>query len=166
MREKRDLELEKLKDRYASKTATQQERIRRAEERIDREKSQSKQQMMNTAISFGTSLLGALMGNKLASKTNVSKMGTSARSAGRISKEREDVARAEENLAAEQEKLQKLQRAFEEDVAEIEEKLDAEKLELDELTVKPKKSDIDVESVRLVWTPWHVDPAGIAEPAW
>lgn len=165
-REQRDVAVEKLKQKYAKKLAAQQERIRKAEAKIGREKSQANQQFLQTAISFGSTLLGALAGRKLASRTNVSKASTSLRGLGRAGKEREDVAAAKESLAAEQEKLEQLNARFEEEAAAVAAKLDAETLELSRLEFAPRKTDVDVEFVGLVWTPWIVDSAGIAEPAW
>ncbi|MCH5373041.1 MAG: ATP-binding protein, partial [Planctomycetes bacterium] len=97
-REKRDADIEKLRSDYAPKVKSLEERIRRAEERVEQEKSQYRQQRWQTAVSFGTSLLGALMGRKLASKTNVSKAATAMRGVGRSMDQREDVGQAEEKL--------------------------------------------------------------------
>ena len=36
---------------------------------------------------------------------------------------------------------------------------------IQEIRVAARKSDIDVEELVLVWTPWRLDRAGIAEPA-
>lgn len=165
-REQRDLAVEKLKQKYATKLAAQQERIRKAEARIDREETQANQQLMQTAINFGSTLLGALTGRKLASRTNVNKAGTSLRSLGRVGKEKEDVAAAKETLEAEQAKLKELNDRFEEESAGLAEKLDAAATELDAIEIAPRKTDLAVEHLGLVWTPWFVDAAGIAEPAW
>ena len=55
-------------------------------------------------------------------------------------------------------------------VAEIglTEKLSIENLELEELVVTPRKSDIDIgiEDFSICWRPWRIDASGIAEPAW
>ena len=31
--------------------------------------------------------------------------------------------------------------------------------------VRPRKTDLSIERIVLVWTPWRVGPDGIAEPA-
>ena len=38
-------------------------------------------------------------------------------------------------------------------------------LEIKRLTVRPKKSDIDVEPIAVVWVPWLVDSAELATEA-
>ncbi len=66
LHEHRDLELEKLRKRFAPKLARLTEKIEKAEGRVHREKSQYDHQKLQTAISFGSTLLGALFGRKLA----------------------------------------------------------------------------------------------------
>ena len=86
------------------------------------------------------------------------------KSVGRTAKERGDIGRAEEQLEAAQQKLADLEAQLEEDLDELEEKLDPANFELEDLSVRPRKSDIQIQRVALVWTPWHVDSSGIAEP--
>ena len=165
-REERDLAVEKLKQKYATKLAAQRERIRKAEARFDREKSQANQQVMQTAINFGSTLLGALTGRKLASRTNVNKAGTSLRSLGRVGKESGDVAAAKETFAAEQAKLEALSAQFEEEAAQLADKLDVAETPLTAIEIPPRKTDLDVVHFGLVWTPWFIDSAGVAAKAW
>ena len=32
--------------------------------------------------------------------------------------------------------------------------------------IRPRKSDVSVDELKLVWCPWRVDATGIAEPSW
>lgn len=80
--------------------------------------------------------------------------------------ERGDIGRAEESLEVLQEKLADLEKEFEEEVKEIEETIRADELELEPLDIRPRKSDIVVERVALVWAPWSIDTNGIASPAY
>ena len=47
----------------------------------------------------------------------------------------------------------------------MEHDLDIDSLELEEDQVRPRKSDLTVSDIQLVWVPWAVDANGIAEPA-
>ena len=163
-REDRDLDLEKVKASYGKKLDRLRERVRKAEERVDREEDQYSQRKKDTLVSFGTSLLGALLGRKKVSSTNARRAGTVMRSAGRASKEKSDIERAERELEAREEDLAELQREFEDAVGELEEPVRAEELELEPVEVAPRKSDLDVGAPRLVWEPWRVDGNGIATP--
>ena len=97
LRERRDAEIDKLRKKYAPRLTTLESQLGRAQDRIERERSQLSQQKMQTAISVGTSLLGALLGRKKLSVANANRVGGAARSAGRIGQESEDVSRAEES---------------------------------------------------------------------
>ena len=163
-RERRDLEVEKLRRRYAPKILRMEERIQRAQQKVEREKSQYTQKKMDTAISFGATLLGAIFGRKKTSIGNVGRAATTARGLGRAAKERGDIARAEESLASLRPRLRELEEEFEESVAEIQDQWDVDQLEVKERRFRPRKSDLSVSDVRLVWAPWKIDAQGIAEP--
>ncbi|MBP87698.1 MAG: ATP-binding protein [Planctomycetaceae bacterium] len=163
--EKRDLGIEKLRKKYAPKLKSLEERIRKAEQKVDEQKNQVTQQTWSTALSVGTTVLGALFGRKLASSSSVSHAATSMRSASRIAREKGDVTRAEENVEALQEQLETLEEEFTHDAETLREELSEDGLELTEVVIRPRKSDLSVDQVALVWTPWIVDAVGIAEPA-
>jgi hypothetical protein len=163
--EERDLSVEKLRKKFAPKLQSLQERIRKAKQAVSREKSQVRQQALNTALSFGTTVLGALFGRKLGSRTNVTRAASSMRSAARIAGQSGDVERAQENVETLREQLQELEDRFQEESAELRERYAPDALEIQPLPIRPRKSDLSVEQVTLVWTPWQVDAAGIAARA-
>ncbi len=164
-RELRDLEVEKLKSSLATKVDRLKERIRKAEQRVDREKAQANQSALSAALHFGSTVLGAMFGRKTMSATTVSRSATSMRSAGRAAEQRADIGRAQQDVKALEEDLQELEAEFEEKSAAVREKFTVDNIELDTLDVRPRKSDVDVENVMLLWTPWYVDATGIATPA-
>jgi hypothetical protein len=162
--EERDLSVEKLRKRYAPKLSRLQERIRKAEQRIERERSQYKQQKLQSALSVGATLLGALFGRKVGSVGNVGRATTAARGMGRAARERGDIARAEESREALEQELRALEDTFEEALAGLRDEAALE-TECEEMLVRPRKADLSIERVVLVWTPWRFGPEGIAEPA-
>ena len=164
--EQRDLEIEKLRKRYAPKLAALQDRVRAAQAAVERETAQYRRASLDTAISIGSSILGALFGRRLASRTNVGKASSSMRSVGRAAQQRGDIGRAEEKVESLQEKLIELEEGFEQQRQRLEATYEIDDLDLDELTVRPRKGDIDILPLVLLWTPWHVDASGIAEPAY
>jgi hypothetical protein len=165
VREQRDLKVEKLRKRYAPKLARLGERIRTAEQRVGREEDQSRTQKLQTAVSLGATVLGALFGRRAASVGTVGRASTTMRGAARMARERGDVARARENLRELQRKLEELEAEFEEATEELRDRLDPSMLEVEEYAVRPRKSDIEIEPVGLVWTPWSISSEGIAERA-
>jgi hypothetical protein len=163
--EQRDLEVEKLRKKYAPKLKTLEERIRKAEQAVQVQKNQVTQQTWSTVASIGSTVLGALFGRKLASATSVNRAATSMRSAGKIAQERSDVARAEETVETLQEQLVALEEEFIRETEQLRAQFTEDTLELKESPIKPRKSDLTVEQVALVWTPWILDAVGMAQPA-
>ena len=163
-REARDEQVEKLRQKYAPKIATLEERVRKAQIKVEKEKSQASQQTMNTVYSFGSSILSALFGRKLMSSTNVTRAATSMRQAGKIARERQDVADAAEGVEVLQQRLDDLNAQFESETEKLQATLSPDSLELDEVLIQPRKSDIKVDEVSLVWMPWIVRMDGAVEP--
>lgn len=162
--EKRDLSIEKLRKKYASKLNTLQNRIERAEQKVEVETQQYKQSRLSSLLSIGSSIFGALLGNKTLSKTNVSKASTSVKSVGRTAQQHGDIGRAKESVESLQEDYAALEKEFDSAVAEISEKLNVDSLTFEKLTLAPKKTDISIKEFGVAWLPWKVDSTGIAEP--
>ncbi len=106
---------------------------------------------MHTALSVGTSILGALLGRKKLSVTNVGRIGTAARGAGRIGRESGDVARAEESLEVLQQRHADLESEFAQETSRLQGEFDPAAVAVESESVKARKSDIDVQEIALVW---------------
>ena len=165
-RELRDLKLEKLRKKYGPKLERLQDQIRRQEHRIEKEEAQYKQQRMSTVLSVGSTILGALFGRKVASAGNVRRAATTARRAGRAAQERGDIGRAKDKLEDLTVKLQDLETEFQEQLDVVRDSSGVDDLELSDKVIRPRKSDIDIVRVALVWTPWKIDANGRAEALW
>jgi len=163
--EKRDLQVEKLRTRYAPKLARLQERLRKAQVRVERERAQLGQQKIQTAVSVGATLLGALFGRKTMSTGTIGRATTGMRDVGRLSREKQDIARAQRETLVIQEKLAMLEEEFQSELADLREEFQPEELELQEILIRPRKTDIFVQDLTLVWIPWKISQDGFAEPA-
>ncbi len=163
-RQDRDQKIEKLRARYAPKVALLQDRLRRAQQKVEKEKSQASQQTFQTVLSVGSSLLGALVGRKIASVGNVSRAASAARAAGRIGRENQDVALATENVEALESQVAELDVQFRAESDSLQDSVSPDRLSLEEVVIKPKKADISVTRVGLVWLPFAVGADGVLEP--
>jgi hypothetical protein len=164
-REERDLRTEKMRQKYASKIATLEDRIRRAQQTVEKEQEQASSQTLQSALSIGSTLLGALFGRKVLSSTNVRRVGTAARGFGRIGKERSDVGRAEENVDALKQQLAEINKELEDEIAEVQATIDPRREVFETIAVKAKKTDIDVRFCALTWLPYWT-AKGASLPAW
>src|SRR5690606_11336439 len=107
--EERDAAKDRLRDRYAARLRTLDDRIRRAEGQVAEQKQQASARKLDTAVSIGSTVLGVLFGRRKLSATTLGRAASSARSAGRSAKEAGDVERAEENLASLQQQKAELE---------------------------------------------------------
>jgi len=163
-REQRDMEIEKLRSSYGPKLARLEERIRKAQQKIEREQSQYSEQRTSTVLSVGSTLLGALFGRKTMSVGNVGRATTTARRASKLGKEKADIRRAVEDQRELQQELADLESEFQGKLADLRATIDAQAFDLTETILRPRKSDLDIPLLALAWSPWSVSPTGIAEP--
>ena len=165
-RECRDKGAEALRQKYASKMATLQDRIRRAELAKEKQQAESRSSQMQAAISVGASILGAFMGRKTISATNIGRATTAVRSASRVMKESKDVGVAEENIAALQQQLADLEAQFKSECDTLAAATDPLNEKLETVSIKPTKANIAVKLVVLAWTPHWRDAQGGLTAAW
>jgi hypothetical protein len=165
-REERDRLKEQLRKKYAPKLGGLQERLRRAQQAVEREGEQATQAGVQTAISVGAAILGAVLGRKTVSATTLGRATTAARGAGRVLKERQDTGRARENVETLQQQIADLEAEAEAELARLEQREDPLTSPLETVTIKPRKSDITVRLCALTWAPYRVDAQGQAAPAW
>jgi hypothetical protein len=164
-RETRDEATEKLRQKYAPKFNTLQERLRRAQQAVEREAAQAKQAELQTAISFGATLLSAFTGRKAVSRSTLGRATTAARGVSRSMEQRQDIERAKDTVEAIQAKMKDLQDQFDAEVAALQSKFDPMTEDLQTLAIRPKKTDISVQLLALVWAPYWLNAQGTASQA-
>lgn len=160
----RDALVERLRRKYGPRRAALEERLRRAQQAEAREREQVTQQGLQAAISLGATILGAVLGRKAVSVGTIGRATSTARGAGRVLKERQDVARAQETVAAVQEALAALDAELQAELGALD--AGAEPGPLEPVTLRPKKTDVRARLCALAWAPHWRDPAGAATPAW
>src|SRR5215213_5329914 len=160
-REQRDEAVEKLRRKYAPKFEVLEDRKRRAEQAVERETEQAKGQKMQTAISFGATLLSSFLGRKRTSMSTLGRATTAARGVGRSMKESQDIERAQDNVEAISQKLADLEADFQADTKALERSLDPQTEQLEKVSLKPTKANIAVKVLTLAWAPYWDD-----KPAW
>jgi hypothetical protein len=150
LREARDAEADRIRQKYAPKLLALQERIRKAEAAVGREASQVSEQKLQTAVSVGATVLDALLGRKRVRVSTLGRATTAARGVSRTMKQQEDVKRAEANVAALNTQLEELNARLEAELQALTtSNAAAEPLEI--VAVKAKRGGIEVVLVALVW---------------
>jgi hypothetical protein len=151
-REARDADVQKLRDKYAPKVARLAQRVHTAEAGVAREQDQASQQRTQTAVSFGATVLGAILGRKAVSASTLGRATTAVRGVGRSVKESQDVARAQEKLTEAQEDLKALEAELNEEIAALT-AVDRGAIAVETIEIKPKRGGVDVRLVALAWKP-------------
>jgi hypothetical protein len=118
-REQRDAAVEKLRAQYAPKLHKLEERVRNAEQIVQREEGQARGAQVQTVISAGATILTALLGRKRVSYTSVGRATTAARGAQRAMQQQQDVKAAKEDLAAAHAEYERLEQELAAKIAEI-----------------------------------------------
>jgi hypothetical protein len=152
-REKRDKTSDALRQKYAPKVAILEDRIRRAEQRVEKEKSDVKQAGLQTAVSLGATLLGAFMGRKVISAGTIGRASSTMRSGMKTAKERSDIAIAAEDLEALRSQRADLESAFKAEMEVLGGSADPMLQKIETIALRPKKTDVNVRLVSLVWLP-------------
>jgi len=162
LRARRDEQVDKLRDKYASRLRSLDDQVRRAEDKVEREQAQYSQRKLDTAVSIGASVLSAIFGGK---RSAASRAGTAARSAGRVFGEKGDLDRADENLEVLRQRRAALGKELESEIAELSAGLDPDSVQLETVAATPRKSDIAVGRLALAWEPWREGADGFPASA-
>jgi hypothetical protein len=139
--------IQKIEEKYAPKIASLNDKLQRAQSKVEEKQQKAWTQKLQTMVSFGTTILGAVFGKKI-TKGTISDAGTALRRAGRIGKDSEDATQAESSAQSIQDQLKDLKEAKD---AEIAKAAGGGDIVLEEITVRPRKSDIFIEKVVLAW---------------
>ena len=153
LREHRDAEMKKVRERYGSKLATLEDRVRRAEAAVQREEQQASESKVQAGVSMAATIFGAILGRKAVSATTLGRATTAARGVGRLGREEKDVERAGAELRSQQDKHAKLTRTLDEELEAIGARWDARHEPLERVLVKPRRGGTSVQLVGLVWIP-------------
>ncbi len=146
--EVRDKAVEELKAKYQKKMDDLERKVTKAMDVLAEQKSQASQAKLNTVISIGSSILGAILG-----KGSISSSRGALGGASRTWKEGRDVSRAEEEVARWEDELKSLEDECEKEVEKLKSSIDpsTEKLETSRLT--PLKKNVSAKSVGILWIP-------------
>jgi hypothetical protein len=151
-RVERDAAVVAVRMKLAARQAQLAEQRRRAAASVERESAQASQQKLQTGLSVGATILGALFGRKAIGVGSLGRATTAARGVGRSMKETDDIRRANENLSALEERARALEEEVSQETRRITEQFAAAG-DLDRLSLAPKRGQVAVQLVGLGWLP-------------
>jgi len=140
--DKKEQEIDKLQERYGKKEQTLLRRLDQAKLQLEKEQADTTKSMIDTGIA----ILGALFG-----RTTSTKLGRAISTGSRAYKERGDISRATDKIEQIREDLQALSQELEEKIDELALKYDIDNVTIQESAMKPRKSDIEIKQLSIVW---------------
>ncbi len=152
LREKRDALVQKLQDQYGKKIAALKDKITIAKGKKEVQHSQSLFQKIMAFLSILATVVASLLGKKI-TKTTINQAGTTLRRVERIGKESQSESITDENLQSLEKQLQETESQLNDEISKIAAPADASSIPLEEITVRPRKTDIAVDDVALIWWP-------------
>lgn len=156
-REARDQEMAKLKMTLRKKLDRLEARERSARQRVEREQDQAGQRKLDTALSFAGTLASAFLGR--GRRGTLSRATTAFKGVGRTVKEHADVARARETLEAIRAEREELEEELARELEALEQRWEPRLEDLEAVSAKPRRSDVRVDRVVLLWAVDELPPA-------
>ena len=153
LRKQKEVEVQKVEERFRKKQQQLQTRLEKYAARLDKEKGDVKARGVDTALSFGVAVFGALFGSKGLSVSNVNRSARGVRSAGRLMKEKGDVERAEQEVERSELELQLLATELQETLTAVADRFDPAQYTVESFAITPRRSDIFSLTLYLLWEP-------------
>ena len=151
LKQRREDAIEKLQDKYEIKYDRLEDKLRKLDIKLQKEQSDVSAKTTDTIIGIGTTILGALFGKKLFSSSTISKGASTLRKGKRVLKEKNDVKNTEILIQDVQEDIEQLEIDLNEKIQEIQDDLQSENYEIKTIQIKPRRSDISVDDIALLW---------------
>jgi hypothetical protein len=148
-REIRDEEIAALRERFAKKRATLEQRLARAEATVRQHQERAAQTRIQSAISVGSSLLGAFLGRNKLSTANIGRAATAARGIGRTLKGSASLEAAQASAQTAHVALEALENEL---LAALSEVATAEP-DIETRTLKPARGGVTGVRLFLAWCP-------------
>lgn len=161
VRETRDKAVEDLKAKYEKKMQAAEEKIRKAEARLQREEDQAKQSKLSSWIDIGSTVLDSFLGRKKFGKTTMNKAARSARSVGRANQQAGDVHRAEADLETYQAELDKLEQELSAELESLSNKFKEAANNISKFKIAPTKGNINVKVLAVIMLPYAETANGL-----
>jgi len=143
IRVKKDEAINKLTAQFKTKEKSLLDKLNRANEQIAKEKIDSSGSMVSTGIA----VLGALFGGS----SNASKIEKVVSRGSKLFKDNSDINRAKEKAELIQGEIKELEEELEKRADEIGSLFVIENYEIESITIKPRKSDIEIALCTIVW---------------
>jgi hypothetical protein len=153
-RELRDKMIEALREKYGKKVKDLETKAAKAMDKLEVQKAQASSAKLQTAVSIGTSILGALFGRKsgIGAATSVVR-GSSVSSVSRAWKESREAGAAEGDLERIKVEMGDVEKQVEDETQKIRDQYEPTTLVLETVKLTPVKKNIQPTATGILWLP-------------
>jgi hypothetical protein len=153
-RERRDAEVEKLRSKYRKKLDRLETRLAREEQELAEDQAEYEARKREELLSAGETVVGML---GIFGRRTSRGLSTAATKRRLTTKARADITESEEEINRLEADIEDMREEMEEEAEAIAEKWADALEEVESYTVKPRRSDVQVEVVALGWAPfWEI----------
>ena len=148
---KEDEAVEKLRVSFDKKRVALDKKYQRAIERLEKEEADVSSRTTDTLVSFGMTILDAFLGRKSIKASTTRRAGTTLRNAKKIYDEKDDVLLAKQKVIQMQNEIEDLANELQDEIEDLSSKYKLENFEIENLFIKPRRSDIYDVSLDILW---------------
>jgi len=153
LREKKEEEVDRLEQKYQARQEGINRRLEKLYARLEKEKGDVWAKGIDTVLSFGVALFGAIAGRRALSVSTATRSARGVRSAGRVLKEKGDVRMVADEVRSLEQESADLALELQEKRAEVVDRYAAEKFPVEQFAITPRRSDIYDVQICLQWEP-------------
>lgn len=151
LKELRDEKLQKLEDTHRLKFSRLEEKLKRLEMKLEKEQSDVSSKTTDTIIDIGLAVIGAFFGKKTISATTINRGAAAFKKGSGVLKERDDVKNVSSLIQDVQNEMQELTLKLKDEINKMQEILDIQNYEITSTFITPRRSDIVVKDIALLW---------------
>ena len=139
-----------MQEKFSKTNDSIDNKLNKLFDKLEKEQLQANTTTTDAIISIGTSLLGAFFGKSTTAST-LGKVASSAKGATKILKEKSDVKYVESEIQQLQIEKEELQKTLENEISKINEENKISNFQIEEIFIKPKRTDIFNIKLELLW---------------
>jgi hypothetical protein len=151
-RETRDEEVDKIEQKYAKELEKLKVKLSKSQDTLIKKQSAASSLKQEALLSAGESVVGMFMGRR--STRSASKAMNKYQKSKTVTA---DIDKAQKDIVSINKEMESLENELKMRIEEIKQKREKEINEIKEVVIQPKKSDIELKMVSLVWIPkWEI----------
>jgi hypothetical protein len=149
-REKRDAEIDILEKKYAKQLDRLENKIEKMTRGLGSDKAELEERKRDELVGMGETVLGLFMGRR---RTSIAT--TASRRRRMTSRVKRDIDDTKEEIEDLRDDYEKIEAELKEQVGEIKDEWEKVTEKIDEYEVKPRKTDVIIDSLMIAWVPYY-----------